>query len=89
MILDQCDEITECAVIGRADEQWGEAAVAIVVPGQRSNLTREAVLELFDGELARFKHPRDVIFVDALPRNVMGKVLKFELRDMVSQRNSG
>ena len=89
MILDQCDEITECAVIGRADEQWGEAAVAIVVPGQGSNLTREAVLELFDGELARFKHPRDVIFVDALPRNVMGKVLKFELRDMVSQRNSG
>ena len=89
MILDKCDEITECAVIGRADEQWGEAAVAIVVPGQGSNLTREAVLELFDGELARFKHPRDVIFVDALPRNVMGKVLKFELRDMVSQRNSG
>jgi fatty-acyl-CoA synthase len=89
MILDQCDEITECAVIGRVDEQWGEAAVAIVVPGQGSNLTREAVLELFDGELARFKHPRDVIFVDALPRNVMGKVLKFELRDMVSQRNSG
>ena len=52
-------------------------------------MTREDVLALFDGELARFKHPHDVIFTDELPRNVMGKVLKFELRDMVSQRNSG
>ena len=42
------------------------------------------MLALFDGKLARFKHPHDVIFTDALPRNVMGKVLKFELRDMVS-----
>jgi acyl-coenzyme A synthetase/AMP-(fatty) acid ligase len=59
------------------------------VLGKGSKLTREGVLSLFNGELARFKHPRDVIFSDALPRNVMGKVLKFELRDMVSQRNSG
>jgi acyl-coenzyme A synthetase/AMP-(fatty) acid ligase len=59
------------------------------VLGKGSKLTREGVLSLFNGELARFKHPRDVIFSDVLPRNVMGKVLKFELRDMVSQRNSG
>jgi fatty-acyl-CoA synthase len=89
MVLDRCDEIAESAVVGRADDKWGEVPVAVVVLGKGSKLTREGVLSLFNGELARFKHPRDVIFSDALPRNVMGKVLKFELRDMVSQRNSG
>ena len=43
------------------------------------------ILSLFEGRLARYKHPREVIFVDALPRNVMGKVLKFELREMVAK----
>lgn len=89
MVLDRCDEIAESAVIGRADEKWGEVPVAVVVLATGSKLTREGVLGLFEGELARFKHPRDVIFSDSLPRNVMGKVLKFELRDMVSQQNSG
>ncbi|CAN0307828.1 unnamed protein product [Discosporangium mesarthrocarpum] len=89
MVLDRCDQITESAVIGRADEKWGEVPVAVVVLAENSKLKREGVLRLFEGELARFKHPRDVIFTDALPRNVMGKVLKFELRDMVSQQNSG
>ena len=86
-VLDRCDEIAESAVIGRADDKWGEVAVAIVVPVPGENPTREGILALFEGELARFKHPRDVIFVDGLPRNVMGKVLKFELRDMVVRSN--
>lgn len=89
MVLDRCDEIAESAVVGRADDKWGEVPVAIVVLANGSKLTREGVLGLFGGELARFKHPRDVIFSEALPRNVMGKVLKFELRDMVSQHNTG
>lgn len=89
MVLDRCDEIAEAAVVGRSDDKWGEVPVAVVVLGSDSKMTRDGVLGLFDGELARFKHPRDVIFQDALPRNVMGKVLKFELRDMVSQKNSG
>jgi fatty-acyl-CoA synthase len=88
-VLDRCDQIAESAVIGRADDKWGEVAVAVVVAVQVEKLTRETVLGLFEGELARFKHPREVIFVDSLPRNVMGKVLKFELRDMVSQQDSG
>jgi acyl-CoA synthetase (AMP-forming)/AMP-acid ligase II len=41
------------------------------------------VLALYDGRLARYKHPHDVLFMDRLPRNVMGKVLKYELRDLV------
>lgn len=83
MVLDRCEEIAEAAVIGRQDEKWGEVPVAVVVPNAGVDLSREVVLGLFEGELARFKHPHDVIFMETLPRNVMGKVLKFELRDMV------
>lgn len=83
MVLDRCPEIAEAAVIGRRDEKWGEVPVAVVVPQDGVGLSRDTVLQLFDGELARFKHPHDVIFRESLPRNVMGKVLKFELRKMV------
>lgn len=77
-VLMDIDGVREAAVIGRPDPKWGEVAVAVLVadPG----LDRAAVLGAFEGRLARFKHPRDVVFVDSLPRNVMGKVLKFELR---------
>ena len=87
-VLDGCAEIAEAAVVGRADERWGEVPVAVVVPASRAGLERQQVLALFDGRLARFKHPRDVVFVDSLPRNAMGKVLKFELRDMVSKASA-
>ncbi|NBP71746.1 MAG: long-chain fatty acid--CoA ligase, partial [Alphaproteobacteria bacterium] len=84
MVLDQCADIAEAAVVGRVDEKWGEVPVAVIVPVEGKSLSRDGVLSLFDGQLARYKHPRDVIFMETLPRNVMGKVLKFELRDMVS-----
>jgi fatty-acyl-CoA synthase len=89
MVLDGCAEIAESAVVGREDERWGEVPVAVVVVREGAELTREAVLALFDGALARFKHPRDVVFRDSLPRNVMGKVLKYELREMVRPQGSG
>lgn len=89
MVLDGCADISQCAVVGRADEKWGEVPVAIVVLADGATLSRDAVLALFDGALARFKHPHDVVFRDDLPRNVMGKVLKFELREMVSHSASG
>jgi acyl-CoA synthetase (AMP-forming)/AMP-acid ligase II len=44
-------------------------------------LTEAEVLALFAGRLARFKHPRGVVFTDALPRNAMGKVLRYQLRE--------
>lgn len=89
MVLDRCPEIAECAVVGRADEKWGEVAVAVVVLREGAAMGRDDVLALFEGQLARFKHPRDVVFRDDLPRNVMGKVLKFELREMVSHARTG
>ena len=79
-VLGECEAVLEAAVVGCADERWGEVPVAFVVAKAGSTLTRADVLALFDGRLARFKHPRDVVFLDRLPRNAMGKVLKQELR---------
>ena len=76
--------VAEAAVIGRRDERWGEIPLALVVRAEGARLTEAAVLAAFDGRLARFKHPRAVQFIDALPRNVMGKVLKTELRATVN-----
>jgi fatty-acyl-CoA synthase len=85
-ILAGCPDIAEAAVVGRPDPRWGEVPVACVVPRAGARLTREDVLALFRDRLARYKHPRDVVFVEALPRTVMGKVQKFELRERVARR---
>ena len=82
-ILADCPDLAEAAVVGRPDEKWGEVPVAVAVRREGCDIDCEAVVALFDGALARYKHPKDVIFVDALPRNAMGKVLKDELRQMV------
>ena len=83
-VLAECGEIAEAAVIGRPDGKWGEVPVAAVTLRTHGMLDRDAVLALFEGRVARFKHPRDVLFMDALPRNAMGKVQKFRLREMVA-----
>ncbi|MFP6757886.1 MAG: AMP-binding protein [Alphaproteobacteria bacterium] len=80
VVLDQDPRITEAAVIGRAEERWGEVPVAIVVAADPA-LDAGAVLALFENRLARFKHPKDVIFCQSLPRNAMGKIEKFTLRE--------
>jgi fatty-acyl-CoA synthase len=80
-VLADCPAIAEAAVIGRPDPRWGEIPVACVVLKPGSSLSRADVLALFRDRLARYKHPRDVVFLDALPRTAMGKVQKFALRD--------
>ena len=88
-VLAACPAIAEAAVVGRPDSRWGEVPVAVVVrrdgAGAEKALDKQAVIDLFEGALARFKHPKDVVFVDALPRNSMGKVLKFELREQIAK----
>jgi fatty-acyl-CoA synthase len=73
-------DVAECAVIGVADERWGEVGRAIVVRRAGAALDERALLEHLDGRLARFKLPRSVVFTDQLPRSGAGKVLKAELR---------
>src|SRR6185437_3728590 len=84
-VLADCAEIAECAVLGVEDPKWGESAVACVVRRKDSKLAEKQVLTLFSGRLARFKHPRRVIFLESLPKNAMGKVQKFELKQKLRE----
>jgi fatty-acyl-CoA synthase len=83
-VLSECPDIREVAVVGRPDDYWGEIVIAVVVPEGANRDTAE-ILGFCDGRIAHFETPREVIFVDQLPRNAMGKVEKGELREMVLQ----
>ncbi|CAJ1498961.1 fatty-acid--CoA ligase FadD5 [[Mycobacterium] holstebronense] len=73
--------IQEAAVIGRAHDKWGEVPVAIVatVAGE-APLTLEDLEPFLNERLARYKHPKELVLIDALPRNASGKVVKPQLR---------
>ena len=74
-------KIMEAAVIGIEDSKFEEAVCAIVVPREGETPTEEEVVQHCKQQLASHKKPRKVIFVDALPRNPSGKILKRNLRD--------
>jgi acyl-CoA synthetase (AMP-forming)/AMP-acid ligase II len=74
------DGVLEVAVVGRPDKRWGEVPVAFVVRRQSADIGAEALIALCRDQLAKFKVPKDVLFLDALPRNPSGKVLKRDLR---------
>jgi len=86
-VLADCPSIAEAAVIGVRDPKWGEAACAVVA--LKTKMTEEDVLKLFENRLARYKHPRRIVFLDRLPRNAMGKVQKAELRRLVDAQLDG
>ncbi|HPX37175.1 MAG TPA: AMP-binding protein, partial [Mycobacterium sp.] len=80
--LMRLDGVADVAVIGVPDERLGEVGCAFVVPRQRADIDEEAVIAYTRKHLANFKIPRSVVFVDALPRNAGGKVVKPTLREM-------
>ena len=84
-VIAECAAVAEASVVARQDAKWGEVPVAVIVRKQGAAVTAAEIKALFEGRLARFKHPRDVVFVDALPRNVMGKVLRYKLRETVGR----
>ena len=79
-VLDTVEGLAEATVVGMPDPRWGEVPVALVVLEPGVTFDKQAILSFFEDRLARFKHPKAVIQIDMLPRNVMGKVLKHELR---------
>ena len=80
-VLHSHPKIEEVAVIGVPDEEWGEQPMAIVVLKKGETATADEIMEYCRAKLASYKRPRSVVFVDELPRNPMGKVLKRVLRD--------
>lgn len=80
-VLYEHPAVSEAAVVGRPDERWGEVPVAFVVRHAGTDVTAAELVEHCRSQLAGFKVPKEVLFLDALPRNPSGKVLKRELRD--------
>jgi len=86
-VLADCAVIAESAVVPVDDPKWGEAACACIVRKPGAEIDERGVRDLFVDRLARFKHPRRIVFLDALPKNAMGKVQKFELKRMLENAN--
>ena len=87
-VLAESDLLLEATVVGASDTRWGEIPVVVAVAAEGFKQDSEAVLKLFDGQIARFKHPKRVIWTDQLPRNVMGKVLKHEVRILIAKNET-
>jgi fatty-acyl-CoA synthase len=79
-VLYENDAVLEAAVVGMPDARWGEVPRAFIVVRPGSEITAEALIAHCRARLAGFKTPRDIVFLDALPRNPSGKVLKRDLR---------
>lgn len=80
-VISEIPGVTGSAVIGVKDEKWGEVPWAIVTLAEGATVTADDVNAHLDGRLARYKLPKNVVFVDALPRTALGKVRKVELRE--------
>ena len=75
------DAVAEAAVIGVPDEKWGERPKAFVVLARGQRASEEEIIDHVRSKIAHYKAPDEVVFLDELPTNSTGKVLKFELRE--------
>jgi fatty-acyl-CoA synthase len=73
------DRVEEAAAVGVEDEDWGKRLRAFVVPTEGADVTEQELKDFVRDNLARYKVPREIVFLDELPRNATGKVLKREL----------
>jgi fatty-acyl-CoA synthase len=84
-VLLECPDVGEVAVVGRPDASWGEVVVAVVAPKAGHSVTQERLLSMLRGRIAQYKHPKQVLVVEELPKTALGKVRKEEVRRLVAQ----
>ena len=80
-MLDLIDGVFESAVIGVPHPDLGEAVLALIVSESGISLNQDSIMDSLQNRIARFKHPKQIISIDELPRNSMGKVQKNVLRE--------
>ncbi len=80
-VLSTHPAVLECAMFGVPDPKWGEAVVAAVVVKPGMQTSEKELIDFCRERLAHYKCPRNIVFVDSLPRNPYGKVLKRVLRE--------
>jgi malonyl-CoA/methylmalonyl-CoA synthetase len=81
-VINRVDGVAESCVVGISDEKWGEKVVAAVVPKQGVPLAPEVILSFCKEKLHSWKCPKEIRFLETLPRNTMGKVLKKEVEKL-------
>ena len=84
-VLHDHPDVAEAAVIGRPDPKWQEVPVAYVVRRDGCACDADTLIAFVGEQLARFKVPREIVFVDALPRNALGKVQHFVLKEQAAR----
>ncbi|MCP3673477.1 MAG: long-chain fatty acid--CoA ligase [Gammaproteobacteria bacterium] len=81
--LSQCPDIKEVTIVGKPDDYWGEICVAVIATESGNNFEMEQLQNYCLGKIARSSIPREIITVDELPRNAMGKVVKEALNELI------
>jgi fatty-acyl-CoA synthase len=81
-VLYECDAVDEAAVVAMPDPRWGEVPRAFVVLRPGREITEQALIAHCRSRLAGFKTPKQIVFMETLPRTPSGKVLKRQLREV-------
>ena len=87
-VINRVDDVIESSVVGLADERWGEMVVAAAVVKPDTALTPDDINDHCKQHLHNWKCPKQCVFVKALPKNTMGKVLKEEVQKLFKKRNA-
>jgi malonyl-CoA/methylmalonyl-CoA synthetase len=79
-VINQLKEVTASSVVGIKDDKWGEKVVAAIVLKQKNTVSTKEILDHCKTHLHPWKCPKEIVFIDELPKNTMGKILTDEVR---------